>query len=96
MPSPRRQYRRPQRRSPANPVTTDGLRNALPALIFGCQLIGELIAVATGWPVPGPVIGMALLFVGLLVHGGVPGGLGGVGRCPARFFHIVREHLNHK
>jgi len=47
-------------------------------LIFGCQLIGELIAAATGWPVPGPVIGMALLFVGLLVHGGVPGGLGGV------------------
>jgi holin-like protein len=48
-------------------------------LIFGCQLIGELIAVATGWPIPGPVIGMALLFVGLLVRGGIAEGLGSVG-----------------
>jgi holin-like protein len=45
-------------------------------LIFGCQLAGELIAVATGWPVPGPVIGMALLFAGLLVRGRIPTGLG--------------------
>jgi holin-like protein len=48
-------------------------------LIFGCQLTGELIAVATGWPIPGPVIGMALLFVGLLVRGGIAEGLGSVG-----------------
>jgi holin-like protein len=48
-------------------------------LIFVCQLIGELIAVATGWPIPGPVIGMALLFVGLLVRGGIAEGLGSVG-----------------
>jgi holin-like protein len=47
-------------------------------LIFGCQLIGELIAVATGWPIPGPVIGMALLFLGLLVRGGMTDGLGSV------------------
>jgi holin-like protein len=47
-------------------------------LIFVCQLAGELLAVATGWPVPGPVIGMALLFVGLVVRGRVPAGLGGV------------------
>jgi holin-like protein len=47
-------------------------------LIFACQLAGELLAVATGWPVPGPVIGMALLFVGLVVRGRVPAGLGGV------------------
>lgn len=47
-------------------------------LIFVCQLIGELLAVATGWPVPGPVIGMALLFVGLLARGRLPQRLGGV------------------
>jgi holin-like protein len=47
-------------------------------LIFGCQLIGELIALATGWPIPGPVIGMALLFAGLLAKGNVPADLGGV------------------
>jgi holin-like protein len=47
-------------------------------LIFSCQLAGELVAVATGWPVPGPVIGMALLFVGLVLRGNLPAGLGGV------------------
>jgi putative effector of murein hydrolase LrgA (UPF0299 family) len=48
-------------------------------LIFGCQLIGELVAVATGWPIPGPVIGMALLFAGLLLRGGIADGLASVG-----------------
>lgn len=47
-------------------------------LIFVCQLAGELVAVATGWPVPGPVIGMMLLFVGLAVRGSLPASLGGV------------------
>lgn len=47
-------------------------------LIFACQLAGELIAVATGWPVPGPVIGMVLLLAGLAVRGSVPDGLGSV------------------
>ncbi len=41
-------------------------------LIFGCQLAGELIVAATGLPVPGPVCGMALLFAGLVIKGGLP------------------------
>jgi putative effector of murein hydrolase LrgA (UPF0299 family) len=44
-------------------------------LILCCQLAGELIVVAAGIPVPGPVVGMAILFVGLLVAGGIPAGL---------------------
>jgi holin-like protein len=47
-------------------------------LIFSLQLVGEVFVVATGLPVPGPVVGMALLFAGLLVHGGIPDSLGGV------------------
>ncbi len=47
-------------------------------LIFCCQLIGELLVTATGLPVPGPVVGMVLLFVGLLVHGALPKDLGAV------------------
>ena len=46
------------------------------AVLLVCQLVGEAIVVAFGVPVPGPVIGMALLFVGLLVHGQIPEGLG--------------------
>jgi holin-like protein len=41
-------------------------------IILTCQLIGELIVVGTGIPLPGPVVGMVLLFVGLLIRGGVP------------------------
>ena len=45
------------------------------ALILVCQLIGETVQVASGVPVPGPVIGMAILFAGLLIKGGLPGDL---------------------
>ncbi len=41
-------------------------------ILLLCQLAGELIARLLHLPVPGPVIGMLLLFVGLLVRGGVP------------------------
>ena len=44
-------------------------------VLLGCQLIGEVLVRASGVPVPGPVVGMVLLFVGLMVRGGVPEGL---------------------
>jgi holin-like protein len=44
-------------------------------LLLACQLAGETIRLTTGVPVPGPVIGMALLFAGLVVKGGMPDGL---------------------
>lgn len=47
--------------------------------IFACQLAGEAITVAGGLPLPGPVIGMALLFAFLMVHRRVPADLGRVG-----------------
>ena len=37
-------------------------------LIFSCQLAGELIVHFTGLPLPGPVIGMVLLFTYLVVN----------------------------
>lgn len=48
-------------------------------LILTCQLIGELAVTALGVPFPGPVLGMVLLFLFLLVRGGVPDGLAQVG-----------------
>ncbi len=47
--------------------------------ILACQLAGELAVTATGLPVPGPVVGMVLLFCGLLIKGGIPTGLATVG-----------------
>jgi putative effector of murein hydrolase LrgA (UPF0299 family) len=37
-------------------------------LLLVCQLAGEFITMATGMPLPGPVVGMALLFAGLLLR----------------------------
>lgn len=53
-------------------------------LIFGCQLAGELLVTASGLPLPGPVVGMVLLFLFLVVRGrlvspGVPAQLAAVG-----------------
>jgi holin-like protein len=44
-------------------------------LILLCQLLGELTVGALGVPVPGPVLGMVLLFLILAVRGSVPDGL---------------------
>ncbi|MXP62521.1 CidA/LrgA family protein [Roseomonas sp. M0104] len=38
------------------------------AILLGCQLVGEVLARSLHMPVPGPVIGMALLFLGLLAR----------------------------
>ncbi|CAO3447169.1 CidA/LrgA family protein [Azospirillum largimobile] len=41
-------------------------------LLLLCQLAGELAARLLHLPIPGPVLGMLLLFAGLLLRGGVP------------------------
>ena len=35
------------------------------AVLLVFQLVGEIVSRAAGWPVPGPVVGMALLLVAL-------------------------------
>ena len=44
-------------------------------LLLVYQLIGEVIVHLAGLPVPGPVVGMLLLFVTLAARGAVPGNL---------------------
>jgi holin-like protein len=41
-------------------------------ILIGCKLVGEILVGVTGAPIPPPVVGMFLLFVGLIVKGGVP------------------------
>ncbi len=41
-------------------------------LILACQLVGEFAVTSLDIPFPGPVMGMLLLFVYLLVNGSVP------------------------
>ena len=47
-------------------------------LILACQLAGEFAVSTAGVPFPGPVAGMILLFVFLLLKGGIPDELGSV------------------
>ncbi len=42
------------------------------ALLLLCQLIGELIVVSLQLPIPGPVVGMVILFCGLVIRGNIP------------------------
>jgi putative effector of murein hydrolase LrgA (UPF0299 family) len=42
------------------------------AVLLLCQLIGELTVLALAIPVPGPVVGMAILFFGLMLRGSIP------------------------
>ncbi len=44
-------------------------------LLLVCQLIGEIVATSLQLPIPGPVLGMALLFLGLVVRRGSTAGL---------------------
>lgn len=41
-------------------------------LLLACQLVGEVVVAYFGIPVPGPVLGMVLLFIGLVIRKGVP------------------------
>lgn len=47
-------------------------------IIFTCQLAGEAIVAFFGLPMPGPVAGMVLLLIGLILKGSVPEDLGAV------------------
>jgi holin-like protein len=38
-------------------------------LVLACQLAGEALARVTGLPVPGPILGLVLLFIGLTLRG---------------------------
>jgi holin-like protein len=42
------------------------------AVLLVCQLAGEVLARALALPVPGPVIGMALLLAALAIRRGIP------------------------
>jgi holin-like protein len=49
-------------------------------VLLGCQLAGEAIVLLTDLPLPGPVIGMVLLFAGLAIRGGDAGAFGETAR----------------
>lgn len=59
------------------------------ALLLVCQLAGESITVWLELQVPGPVIGMAILFAGLMIRRGVPATLGEVSGSLLRHLSLL-------
>jgi holin-like protein len=49
-------------------------------ILLSCQLIGEMVVTASGLPLPGPVVGMVLLFSALVLRGGEVGPLADTAR----------------
>ena len=47
-------------------------------VLLACQLAGEVLSLTFHLPIPGPVIGMVILFCGLAIHGRVPDALSAV------------------
>lgn len=45
------------------------------SILLGCQFLGEVISRALALPVPGPVLGMLVLLIGLMIRGSVPNSL---------------------
>lgn len=59
------------------------------AIILTCQLAGETLVQLAGLPVPGPVIGMVLLLVGLLWLGEPPQALRTVSDTLLRYLALL-------
>lgn len=58
-------------------------------ILIGCQLAGEIIVGVTGLPIPGPVLGMLLLFLLLIIKRGVPDGLGEAGNNLLKYIGLL-------
>lgn len=59
------------------------------SVLLGCQFLGELVARGLVMPVPGPVIGMVILLIGLLVRGRVPDSLRRTGEGLLRYLTLL-------
>jgi len=58
-------------------------------LLLICQLAGEVLVRLAHLPVPGPVLGMAILFIGLVIRGRVPSELDTVSGSLLRYLSLL-------
>lgn len=59
------------------------------SILLGCQFLGEVISRAFALPVPGPVLGMLILLIGLMVRGSVPGSLRTMGEGLLKYLTLL-------
>ncbi|WP_299178148.1 CidA/LrgA family protein [uncultured Neptuniibacter sp.] len=58
-------------------------------ILLACQLCGELTVTLLNVPVPGSVVGMVLLLIGLMIRGEVPDGLRTTGEGLLRLLPLL-------
>ncbi|WP_110599536.1 CidA/LrgA family protein [Salinicola lusitanus] len=58
-------------------------------ILLGCQFLGEVISRALSLPVPGPVLGMLVLLIGLLIRGSVPASLRVIGEGLLKYLTLL-------
>ncbi|WP_110708859.1 CidA/LrgA family protein [Salinicola sp. CR57] len=58
-------------------------------ILLGCQFLGEVISRALSLPVPGPVLGMLVLLIGLLIRGSVPASLRVMGEGLLKYLTLL-------
>ncbi|MBB3191857.1 CidA/LrgA family protein [Halomonas cerina] len=59
------------------------------SVLLACQFAGELVARGLALPIPGPVVGMVILLVVLMVHGKVPTSLRLAGEGLLRYLTLL-------
>lgn len=59
------------------------------SVLLGCQFLGELLARGLAAPIPGPVLGMVVLLLGLLILGRVPDALRLAGEGLLRYLTLL-------
>lgn len=59
------------------------------SVLLGCQFLGELLSRGVAIPVPGPVLGMVVLLVALLIYGRVPDSLRLAGEGLLRYLTLL-------
>lgn len=59
------------------------------SILLGCQFLGEVISRALSLPVPGPVLGMLILLIGLMIRGSVPVSLRTMGEGLLKYLTLL-------
>ncbi|WP_040243476.1 CidA/LrgA family protein [Chromohalobacter japonicus] len=59
------------------------------SVLLGCQFLGEILVHGLQLPVPGPVVGMVVLLIGLMINGRVPEGLRTSGEGLLRYLTLL-------
>ncbi|MDR9439225.1 MAG: CidA/LrgA family protein [Halomonas sp.] len=59
------------------------------SMLLACQFAGELVARGLTLPIPGPVIGMVILLVALMIRGKVPSSLRLTGEGLLRYLTLL-------